>query len=150
MWREFRLFIVRGNVFDLAVGIVVGAAFTSVVNSFVKDILMPPLGLLTGGVDFTELYLNLGSEEFESHAAAEAAGAPTLDYGIFLNSVISFLLVAFAIFLLIRAYNRLRTREENAPPPPPPPSEQDCPFCLMRIPLEARRCGHCTSELAAA
>ena len=146
MWGEFKMFISRGSVFDLAVGIVIGAAFTSVVTSFVEDILMPPLGLLLGGVDFTELYVNLGAEEFPSHAAAEAAGAPTIDYGIFVNSVISFLLVAFAVFLLVKGYNRLQTLEENAPPAP---TEQDCPYCRMRVPLEASRCGHCTSDLAA-
>jgi large conductance mechanosensitive channel len=145
MGSEFKAFIARGNVFDMAVGIVIGAAFTSVVNSFVQDILMPPLGLLTGGVDFTELYVNLGQEEFPSHAAAEAAGAPTIDYGIFINNLISFLIVAFAVFMLVRGYNRMKTLEENAPPAP---TEKDCPFCRMRIPLDAGRCGHCTSELA--
>jgi large conductance mechanosensitive channel len=145
MWNELKAFVARGSVFDLAVGIVIGAAFTSVVKSFVDDILMPPLGLLTGGVDFTELYINLGEEEFPSHAAAEAAGAPTIDYGIFINNIIAFLIVAFAVFLLVKGYNRMNTMEENAPPAT---TEQDCPFCRMRIPLEAARCGHCTSELA--
>lgn len=147
MWNEFKAFIARGSVFDLAVGIVIGAAFTSVVGSFVEDVLMPPLGLLLGGVDFTELYVNLGREAFPSRVAAEAAGAPTIDYGIFINNVISFLIVAFAVFLLVRSYNRIRTMPENAPPAP---TEQDCPFCRMRIPLHASRCGHCTSELAGA
>ena len=145
MWSEFRAFVARGSVVDLAVGIVIGAAFTSVVNSFVEDLLMPPLGVLTGGVDFTELYVNLGPDDFPSHAAAEAAGAPTLDYGIFLNQLISFGIVALAVFVLARSYNRFRTAEENAPPAA---TEKECPFCLMRIPLRARRCGHCTSQLA--
>jgi large conductance mechanosensitive channel len=145
MWSEFRAFIARGNVFDLAVGIVIGAAFVSVVNSFVQDVLMPPLGLVLGGVDFAELYVNLGPEAFPSHAAAVEAGAPTINYGIFINNIISFLIVALAVFLLVRGYNRLRTMEENAPPAP---SEKDCPFCRMRIPLDAGRCGHCTSQLA--
>lgn len=147
MWNEFRLFITRGNVIDLAVGIVIGAAFTSVVNSFVQDILMPPLGVLTGGADFTELYVNLGPEEFASRAEAEAAGAPTIDYGIFINNLIAFLIVAFAVFVLVRSYNRLRTLDENAPPAP---SEKECPYCAMRIPLAASRCGHCTAELRVA
>ena len=147
MFREFRTFIARGNVIDLAVGIVIGAAFTSVVKSFVDDILMPPLGLVTGGVDFAELYLNLGGVRFSSHAEAEAAVAPTIDYGIFLNNVIAFLLVGIAVFLVVRVFNRLRTMEENAPPAP---TEKECPYCLMRIPLAASRCGHCTSEVTAA
>jgi large conductance mechanosensitive channel len=147
MFKEFKTFLARGNVIDLAVGIVIGAAFTGVVNSFVQDILMPPLGLLMGGVDFTELYLNLGRQDFPSHAEAEAAGAPTIDYGIFINSVISFVIVAMAVFLLVKAYNQLRTLEENAPPAA---TEKDCPFCRMRVPIAASRCGHCTSEMAAA
>lgn len=147
MINDFKKFIARGNVIDLAVGIVIGAAFTSVVNSFVEDILMPPLGVVTGGVDFTEMYINLGDAEFPSHAAAEAAGAPTIDYGIFINNLISFLIVAFAVYLLVKAYNRMRTTEDNAPPAP---TEKECPYCRMRIPLEASRCGHCTSELLAA
>jgi large conductance mechanosensitive channel len=146
MFNEFKAFIARGSVIDLAVGIVIGAAFTSVVNSLVRDILMPPIGLIAGGVDFTELYLNLGSEEFASHAAAVAAGAPTVNYGIFINNLISFLIVSFAVFLLVKAYNRIRMLEKNAPPAP---TERDCPFCRMRVPLDAIRCGHCTSEMAA-
>lgn len=143
MYNELRAFIARGNVIDLAVGIVIGAAFTSVVRSFVDDILMPPLGLLMGGVDFTELYVNLGDEEFASHAEAEAAGAATIDYGIFINNVISFLIVAFAVFLLVRAYNRLR--EDNASEPAVP-TTAECPFCRFTIPVGASRCAHCTSE----
>jgi large conductance mechanosensitive channel len=145
MGNEFKTFLARGNVIDLAVGIVIGAAFTSVVNSFVQDILMPPLGLLTGGLDFTELYLNLGPETYATHAEAEAAGAPTIDYGIFISSLISFVIVAFAVFLMVKAYNRMRTLEENAPPAE---TEKDCMYCRMRIPLAASRCGHCTSQLA--
>lgn len=147
MFVEFRKFITRGNVLDLAVGIVIGAAFTSVVNSFVNDILMPPIGRIAGDVDFTELYVNLSSGEYPSLAAAQEAGAATLNYGVFLNNVVSFLIVAFAVFLLVRGYNRFRTLEEAAPPSP---SERECPFCLMRIPLAARRCAHCTSEISAA
>ncbi len=144
--NEFKKFIARGNVIDLAVGIVIGAAFTSVVNSFVNDILMPPIGLLTGGVDFSNLFIDLSGEDYPSVAAAAEAGAPTLNYGLFFNSLISFLIVAFAVFLLVQAYNRLR-EEPNAVPPAP--SEKDCPFCRMTIPIAAVRCAHCTSTLEA-
>lgn len=145
MLQDFKKFIARGNVIDLAVGIVIGAAFTSVVSSFVDDVLMPPIGLLMGGVDFSELYINLSGGDYASLAAAKEAGAATINYGLFLNSVISFLIVAFAVFLLVQSYNRIRTQEEAAPPAD---TEKDCPFCLLRIPKEATRCGHCTSNLA--
>lgn len=143
MHNEFKTFIAKGNVIDLAVGIVIGAAFTSVVNSFVEDILMPPLGLVLGGVDFTELYIALGGGEFASRAEAEAAGAATIDYGIFINNVISFLIVAFAVFLLVRSYNRLR---EDHTSEPAEPTTAECPFCRFTIPIGATRCAHCTSE----
>lgn len=147
MWAEFKNFVAKGNVFDLAVGIVIGAAFTSVVNSFVQDILMPPLGLLTGGVDFTELYINLSGEAYASRVEAETAGAATIDYGVFIANVISFVLVAFALFVFVKGYNRMRRMEENAPPSP---SEKSCDYCRMRIPVDATRCGHCTSQLTGA
>ena len=147
MLREFRNFIARGNVFDLAVGIVIGAAFTSVVKSFVDDILMPPIGRITGGVDFANLFVNLSGTHYASLAEAKDAGAATLNYGIFLNNVISFLIVAFAVYLLVRGYNRIRTLEETAPPAD---TEKDCPFCRMRVPKEATRCGHCTSDITTA
>jgi large conductance mechanosensitive channel len=147
MTKEFTKFITRGNVIDLAVGIVIGAAFTSVVSSFVNDILMPPIGRVTGGVDFSELYFDLSGGEYESLAAAREAGAATINYGLFLNNVIVFLIVAFAIFLVVQSYNKLRTLEESAPPAP---TEKECMFCRMRIPMEASRCGHCTSDLASA
>ena len=146
MFQEFKKFVTRGNVIDLAVGIVIGAAFTSVVSSFVDDILMPPIGRATGGVDFSELYVNLSGGEYASLAAAREAGAATINYGIFLNNVISFLIVAFAVFLLVQAYNRMRTLEESAPPAP---SEKECIYCRMRVPRDAVRCGHCTSDLSA-
>jgi large conductance mechanosensitive channel len=146
MFQEFRKFITRGNVIDLAVGIVIGAAFTSVVTSFVNDILMPPIGRVTGGVDFSDLYVNLSGGEYESLAAAREAGAATIAYGLFLNNVISFLIVAFAVFLLVQSYNRMRTLEESAPPAP---SEKECIYCRMRVPKDATRCGHCTSDLSA-
>jgi large conductance mechanosensitive channel len=145
MLNEFKEFIARGSVFDLAVGIVIGAAFTSVVNSLVNDILMPPIGMITGGVDFTNLYVNLGPGEYESLAAAQEAGAPTINYGIFLNNIISFLIVAFAVFMLVRSYNRLRQQQESVPATP---TDKECPYCRFTIPLGASRCAHCTSELA--
>ncbi len=147
MWTEFRKFIARGSVFDLAVGIVIGAAFTSVVNSFVNDILMPPIGMATGGVDFTNLFITLGEGEYASLAEAQEAGAATINYGLFLNSIIVFLIVAFAVFLLVRGYNRLREQQESVPAAP---TDKECPFCRFTIPIGATRCAHCTSELPAA
>jgi large conductance mechanosensitive channel len=139
--NEFKTFILRGNVVDLAVGVVIGAAFGTVVTSFVNDLLMPPLGLLLGSVDFTNLFVTLRGGPFPSLAAAKAAGAPTLNYGVFLNNVISLVIVGFAVFLLVRQVNRLKG-------PPPPPTNRECPACAMMIPLKARRCPHCTSEVA--
>jgi large conductance mechanosensitive channel len=144
MRNEFRTFIARGNVMDLAVGIVIGAAFTSVVNSFVNDILMPPVGLVSGGVDFTNLFVSLSGDEYESLAAAQEAGAPTLNYGLFINSIISFLIVGFAVFLLVQSYNRLRDQQASIPATP---TDEECPFCRFKIPLGASRCAHCTSAL---
>jgi len=143
MWAEFRSFIARGNVVDLAVGIVIGAAFTSVVNSLVNDVLMPPLGLLTGGLDFSGYFINLSGEEYATLAAAKEAGAPTINYGMFINNVVSFLIVSFAVFLLVKQYNKLLRK----PAPPAEPTEKPCPHCKFSIPIEATRCGHCTSEL---
>jgi len=142
MLNEFKKFIARGNVIDLAVGIVIGAAFTSVVNSFVNDVLMPPIGLLSGGVDFSNLYLNLSGEEYASLAEATAAGAPTINYGVFINAVITFLIVALAVFILVQAYNRMREEPEA-----PAATEKNCPFCQLPVPIPAVRCGHCTSAL---
>ncbi|MDP9349299.1 MAG: large conductance mechanosensitive channel protein MscL, partial [Gemmatimonadota bacterium] len=146
MYREFREFIARGNVFDLAVGIVIGGAFATVVKSFVDDVLMPPLGLLMGGVDFQDLFVSLSGQEYPSLAAAQEAGAPTVNYGLFINNVISFLIVMFAVFLLLRSYNRLREEKESVPAAP---TDRECPFCRFKIPVAASRCAHCTSELAA-
>jgi large conductance mechanosensitive channel len=145
MLKDFRAFIARGNVMDLAVGIIIGAAFTTVVKSFVDDILMPPIGLLTGGADFSDLYLRLSGPEYPSRAAALEAGAPIVSYGVFINNVIAFAITAFAVFLLVRAYGRLREREAVAPPEP---TEKDCPYCRSRIHVAAIRCSACTSELA--
>lgn len=146
MISDFRNFISRGNVMDLAVGIIIGAAFATVVKSFVDDILMPPIGMATGRVNFSELYLNLGPQDYASRAAALEAGAPIVSYGNFLNNVITFLITAFAVFLLVKSYGRLRERDVV----PPAPTEKDCPFCRTRIHIDAVRCPACTSELAAA
>ena len=142
---EFKKFAVRGNLADLAAGIVIGVAFTGVVNSFVNDILMPPIGLVIGRVDFQNLFVNLSNRHFESVAAAKAAGAPTLNYGIFINQILNFVIVAFAVFLLIRQMNKMNTAAYGPPPTPVPTKE--CPQCASTIPLKARRCAHCTSEL---
>ncbi|HEX7022426.1 MAG TPA: large conductance mechanosensitive channel protein MscL [Trueperaceae bacterium] len=142
--QEFREFIAKGNVFDLAVGIVIGSAFTTVVNSFVRDVLMPPIGFVTGSVDFSDLFVNLSDQHFDSLAEATAAGAATINYGLFINNIISFFIVAFAVFLLARGYNRLRRKQESAPAAP---TEQECPYCKFMIPIGASRCAHCTSQL---
>jgi len=146
MISDFRKFIVRGNVIDLAVGIVIGAAFTSVVKSFVDDILMPPIGRLTGGVDFSNLFVSLDGKAYPSLQAAKAAGAATLNYGLFINNVISFLIVAFAVFILVKAYERIRRKDEAAPEA----DRKECPFCREQMALAATRCPHCTADLGAA
>jgi large conductance mechanosensitive channel len=143
MLREFKAFAMRGNVVDLAVGIVIGAAFGKIVTSLVNDILMPPIGLLLGRVDFSNLFLNLSAQSYASLAEAKAAGAPTLNVGLFLNTVIDFVIVAFAIFLVVRFINRLHQA------PPATPTTKACPYCISVIPLTASRCPQCTSELQA-
>ena len=145
MFKEFKEFAMRGNVIDMAVGIVVGAAFTKIVNSIVSDVLMPPLGLLLGSVDFSNLFLNLSGQPYASLAEAKAAGAATINYGMFLNAVLNFIIVAFAIFLLIKGVNTLKRREAAAPTPTP--TTKPCRFCYSSIPLKATRCPQCTSEL---
>lgn len=145
MFKEFKEFIAKGNVFDLAVGIVIGAAFGAVVNSLVNDVIMPPIGMIMGGVDFGNLYINLGTEDYPTLAAAVEAGAPVIKYGAFINSVISFLILAFVVFLLVKGYNRMRAQHESAPAAP---TTKDCPFCAFSIPITATRCPHCTSQLA--
>jgi large conductance mechanosensitive channel len=144
MLKEFREFAVKGNMLDLAIGVVLGAAFGAIVNSLVKDILMPPLGKLIGGVDFADLFIILGAGTYPSLTAAREAGAATINYGVFLNTVLNFVLVAGALFFVVKAVNALRQR-----PAPPAPTEKDCPECATRIPLRARRCPHCTSAVAA-
>jgi large conductance mechanosensitive channel len=144
MLNEFKTFIVRGNMIDLAVGIVIGAAFTTVVNSFVTDLLMPPIGLLLGRVDFSNLFVTLGGGSYPTIAAAKAAGVPTFNYGLFISNIINLLIVGFAVFIVVKQVNRLR-----GPEPVAAPTTKDCPACAMAIPLKARRCPHCTSEVAA-
>ncbi len=144
MFKEFKKFAMRGNVVDMAVGIIIGAAFGKIVASFVKDIIMPPIGLLLGDVDFSNLFVNLSEGSYETLAQAQEAGAATLNYGAFINTVVDFLIVAFAIFIVIRQMNRLKKSEEAAPAEP---TTKDCPFCLTAIPIKASRCPSCTSEL---
>jgi large conductance mechanosensitive channel len=138
--KEFKEFVMRGNVVDLAIAVVVGAAFGKIITSFVEDILMPPIGLALGNVDFSNLFINLSGKDYPSVAAAKAAGAATLNYGIFFNTVFNFLIIAFAIFLLIKQINRLQK-------PAPAATTKECPHCLTAIPIKATRCAHCTSEL---
>jgi large conductance mechanosensitive channel len=146
MLKEFRDFAVKGNVIDLAVAVIMGAAFGPIVTSLVNDIIMPPIGLVLGQVDFKDLFLSLSGDSYASLAAAKEAAAPVIAYGVFLNTVINFLIVAFAVFLLVKQANRFK----EAAPAPAPPSTRDCPYCLSAVPLKATRCGHCTSELKAA
>ena len=143
MLKEFKEFIARGNVIDLAVAVIMGAAFGPIVTSLVNDIVMPPIGMVLGKVDFKELFLSLGGD-FPTLAAAKAAGAPVISYGIFINAVINFLIVSFVIFLLVKQVNRLK-----GPAPAAAPATKDCPYCLNAVPLKATRCAHCTSELKA-
>jgi large conductance mechanosensitive channel len=144
MFKEFKEFAMRGNVVDLAIGIIIGGAFGKIVSSFVSDILMPPIGLLLGKVDFSNLFIGLSDRTYATLQEAKAAGAATINYGLFFNTVLDFLLVAFAVFLLVKQINRLK-REEA--PAPAAPTIKDCPFCLSSVPLKAVRCPHCTSEL---
>ena len=148
MFKEFKEFAVKGNVLDMAVGIIVGAAFGTIVNSFVNDLIMPPIGLLLGNVDFSSLFMVLKEGKvaapYATLADAKAAGAVTLNYGAFFTHVVSFLILAFVVFMMIRAVSRLKQA------PPAAPTTRDCPYCLSAIPLKATRCGHCTSEVKAA
>ncbi|MBN1537825.1 MAG: large conductance mechanosensitive channel protein MscL [Anaerolineales bacterium] len=143
MLKEFKDFIMRGNVLDLAVAVVIGAAFGNIVTSFVNDIIMPPIGLLLGNVDFSNLFINLSGMPYQSLAEAQNAGAPTINYGLFLNTIINFLIIALAIFLVVRTANRLQKPKEA----PAEPATKDCPFCLSSVPEKATRCPHCTSQL---
>ena len=144
MFKEFREFAAKGNMIDLATGIIIGAAFGKIITSLVADVIMPPIGLLIGKVTFADLFINLTETPYATLAEAKKAGAATINYGIFLNNVLDFVIVAFVVFLLVRQINKLK-RE----PVPAPPDTKPCPFCCAAIPLPATRCGHCTSQLAA-
>lgn len=143
MLREFKEFIARGNVIDLAIAVVIGAAFGKIVTSLVDGVIMPPIGLLLGKVDFSSLYFDLSGQHPASLAEAKQKGLPVIAYGTFINDVISFLIIAFVIFLIVKAVNRLKAA------PPPPPNTKDCPYCLTAIPVAAKRCSACTSEVPA-
>jgi large conductance mechanosensitive channel len=144
MLKEFKEFAMRGNVLDMAVGIIIGAAFGRIVSSMVDDVLMPPIGRLLGGVDFSNFFVALNGETYPTLAAAKEAGVATINYGLFLNTVINFLIVAFAIFILVKQVNRL---QKPAPAPAPAPATKECPHCLSTIPAKATRCPQCTSQL---
>ena len=141
---EFKQFIMRGNVIDMAVGVIIGAAFGKIVSSMVTDIIMPPIGLLLGKVDFSSLFINMSGKVYGSLAEAQAAGAPTLNYGLFLNNVINFLIVAFVIFIMIRQINKLQ--KPAKPGTPAAPTTRECPFCCSTIAIKAVRCPNCTSQ----
>ena len=143
MLKEFKEFAMRGNVLDMAVGIIIGAAFGKIVSSLVDDIIMPPIGQALGHVDFPNLFINLGKTSYPTIPEAKAHGAATLNYGVFLNTIINFLIIAFAVFLLVRAVNRWLVK----PAPAAAPSTRDCPQCAMSIPVAAKKCGHCTSPV---
>jgi large conductance mechanosensitive channel len=142
--KEFKEFAMRGSVVDLAVGVIIGAAFGKIVSSLVEDVMMPPIGRLLGHVNFSELFLNLSDKSYETLEAAKAAGAPTLNYGLFLNTLINFLIVAFAVFLVVQQVNRWTKK----PAPAAAPTTKECPQCAMTIPIAAKRCGHCATQLA--
>jgi large conductance mechanosensitive channel len=148
MLKEFKEFAMKGNVLDMAIGIVIGAAFGTIIGSLVADVIMPPIGLLLGNVDFSNLFLVLKEGKvagpYASLAAAKAAGAVSMNIGVFINTIINFILLAFAIFLLVRSVNRMKRKEQA---PPPVPTTKDCPHCFTGIPIKATRCPHCTSEL---
>ena len=142
MLKEFREFAMKGNVLDMAIGVIIGGAFGKIVTSLVSDVLMPPLGLVLGKVDFSSLFLNLSGTPQPSLAAAKAAGAPTVNYGVFLQTVLDFIIIAFVIFMLVKQVNRLKT-----PAAPSAPTTKDCPLCLSTIPIKATKCAQCTSPV---
>jgi len=144
MLQEFKKFALQGNVVDMAVGIIIGASFGKIITSVVNDVLMPPIGLLIGRVDFSSLFLNLSGTPYATLAEAKAAGAPTINYGLFLNTVLDFVIVALVIFLLVKQINRLKSQK---PAPAAAPTTRDCPRCVSSIPLRATRCPFCTSDL---
>jgi large conductance mechanosensitive channel len=140
MFREFREFAMKGNVIDLAIGIIIGAGFGKIITSFVNDIIMPPIGLLMGKVDFTNLFINLSGKSYATIQEAKAAGAATLNYGLFINTIIDFTIIAFSVFIVVKQINKLKRAEAAAP------TTKECPFCISRIALKATRCPNCTSE----
>jgi len=142
MLKEFKEFVMRGNVLDLAIAVIIGGAFGKIITSFVNDVLMPPIGLLLGGVDFADLFISLDGQTYESLAAAQESGAATVNYGVFLNTVIDFIIVAFVIFLVVKAANRMKK-----PAPVAAPTTKECPHCFTIIPIKATRCPNCTSQL---
>jgi large conductance mechanosensitive channel len=144
MLKEFKDFIMRGNVLDLAIAVIIGGAFGKIVSSVVNDILMPPIGLILGNVDFSNLFLDMSGKGYSSLAEAQQAGAPTLNYGLFINNVIDFVIVALVIFLLVRTINKLQRKKEEQPAEP---TTKDCPYCFSSIPIKATRCPSCTSQL---
>jgi large conductance mechanosensitive channel len=144
MWKEFKAFIMRGNVLDLAIAVIIGGAFGAIITSLVNDIIMPPIGLLLGKVNFSNLFVSLDGQAYDSLAAAKEAGAATINYGIFINTLINFLIVGLVVFLVVRAVNRLMPKKVEAPPAP---TTRECPFCATEIPLKATRCPNCTSNL---
>jgi large conductance mechanosensitive channel len=149
MWKEFKQFAVKGNVLDMAVGIIIGAAFGTIVSSLVKDVLMPPIGMVLGNVDFSNLFFVLksgtGSQPYASVDAAQKAGAVTINYGVFINALIGFTIIAFTTFLIIKSFNKLKKKEEASAAEP---TTKDCPYCLSSIPLKATKCAHCTSAVS--
>ncbi|ABK99302.1 large conductance mechanosensitive channel protein MscL [Pelobacter propionicus] len=144
MLKEFKEFAIRGNVIDLAIGIIIGGAFGKIVDSLVKDVIMPPVGMIMGKMDFASLFLNLSGTEYATLAEAKKAGAATLNYGIFISTIVDFLIMAFVVFLMVKQINRMK---KEAPAPVAASDSKDCPFCLSPIPLQATRCPHCTSNL---
>ena len=143
MLKDFKAFAMRGNVIDLAVGVIIGAAFGKIVASAVDDVIMPPIGRLLGHVDFSQRFINLGDTDYATLTEAKAHAAATLNYGIFLNTIINFLIVAFCVFLIVTWFNKLLVK----PAPAGPPTTKECPQCAMTIPIQAKRCGHCTSQI---
>ena len=151
MLKEFKDFAVKGNVVDMAVGIIIGGAFGKIVSSMVNDIIMPPIGLLIGKVDFSNLFIDLSGKDYASLAQAKDAGAPTINYGMFVNNIIDFVVVAFALFLVVKWMNKLRDKagkDEAKQEAPAPPTPKQCPYCLSEIPLKAVRCAYCTADLS--
>jgi large conductance mechanosensitive channel len=141
MFKEFKEFALKGNVIDLAIGIIIGAAFNKVIQSLVNDIIMPPVGMLMGKMDFSALFINLSGKQFETLAEAKKAGAATLNYGLFINTMVDFLIMAFVVFIMVKQINRLKREIPSASPP----ETKECPFCLSTVPLAAKRCAQCTS-----